>query len=49
MKVKANKRTSTLGEVSKEHTVLHQHRSKIIDQVEMTTTGGTTIITGAAI
>lgn len=49
MKVKANKRTSTIGEISKEYTVLRQHRSKIIDQMEMTTTGDKTTIMGAVI
>ena len=49
MKVKVNKRTSTIGEISKEYTVLHQHRSKTIDQMEMTTTGDKTTIMGAVI
>ena len=49
MKVKANKRTSTFGEISKEYIVLHQHRSKIIDKMEMTRIGDRTIIMGAVI
>ena len=49
MKAKANKRTSTIGEISKEYTVLRQHRSKTIDQTEMTITGDRTIIMVAAI
>ena len=49
MKVKANKRTSTFEEISKEHTVLHQHRSKTIGKMEMTITEDRTIIMGAAI
>ena len=49
MKVKANKRTSTPGEISKEYTVRHQDRSKIIDRMEMTIIGDRTIIMVAAI
>ena len=49
MKVKANKRTSTFEEISKEYTVHHQHRSKITDRMEMTITGDRTIIMEAAI
>lgn len=49
MKVKANKKTSIIGEISKEHTVLHQHRNKIIDQMEMTRTGDKTILMRDAI
>lgn len=49
MKVKANKRTSTSGEISKEYTVHHQHRSKTIDRMEMMITGDRTIIMEAAI
>ena len=49
MKVKANKRTSTFGEISKECTVHHQDRSKTIDRMVTTTTGDRTIIMGVAI
>lgn len=49
MKVKANKRTRSFGEISKEYTVHHQHRSKIIDRMGMTITGDRTIIMEAAI
>ena len=49
MKVKANKKTSTFEEISKEHTVLHQHRSKIIDPTAMTIREGRTTTMGVAI
>ena len=49
MKAKANKRTNTFEEISKEYTVRHQDRSKIIGRMEMMTTGDRTIIMGAAI
>lgn len=49
MKVKANKRTSTFGEILKECIAHHQRRSKITDRMELMITGDRTIIMGAAI
>ena len=47
--MKASKRTSTFEEISKEHTVLHQHRSKTIGKMEMTIIGDRATIMGVAI
>ena len=49
MMVKANKKTNTFGEISKECTVHHRRRSKIIDRMELMRIGDRTIIMGAAI